>query len=853
MINNELEIVKFSSLLHDIGKFYQRADNVRSGSKMYDSKYDKLTADDYGQNGAHGKWSADFVRGSYGDEIEDLVLHHHLPSKSINPKLCGIVQKADHHSSAERIASDEKQEVLDTPLISIFSRIALNNSETDEYYIPLEKLDLNDSLYPKETTNQAMDGWNLKPDYERLWNEFINEFKLIDAENFDTVLALLKKYTSTIPSATYLSESDVSLYDHAKTTAALATCRYLFDRDSENKLTKNDDQECYLVVTGDISGIQKFIYRISSPQDAQSGMSKRLRGRSLYITLLAESIVGHLINKLNLNSSNILFCGGGRFTIIAPNTSKTIDVIEEFKEKINLFFIENFNSELYLSLVYEEASGVDKDKEKLDLKNFGKILQELNSKHFEDKKHKFSQNLEDVFKIEDVSYDDLCVVCGKGISGYKDDDKKICAECAAHEELGQAVANSRYMVKYENDGEIEGSNFFIDLLNIGYIFKKSKKDVIKLVNKYPEISFTVYILNSTDFTYLIDEVTSDNVSFDFKFLGNNVPNIKGQPLYFEHLAKISKGANKLGVLKMDVDNLGKIFSNGFNHLNKDNNFSSISRVSSLSFYLDLFFSGLINEILDEFKVFIAPCDDCADKFDEIELEFERDEDTIIKKSVYRPKDGAEICDKCIENAVSTIYVNYSGGDDLLVVGPYDDIIKFSESFQSKFKKWTANNDSINISAGINISGAKFPIGKAAILADNNLEKSKECGRNKITLFNEILSWKSNGLQKGFYDLLDFAEELESYAESKKVSKSIVYSLLKIWESRSNVKSIEVNNEKDWHNNVNEKISKKAYVPLLKYKLRLISDRTLRNELDKKTMKFMPWIKVPVSWVSLRLR
>ena len=277
MLNNELEIVKFSSLLHDIGKFYQRADNVRSGSKMYDSKYDKLTADDYGQNGAHGKWSADFVRGSYGDEIEDLVLHHHLPSKSINPKLCGIVQKADHHSSAERIASDEKQEVLDTPLISIFSRIALNNSETDDYYIPLEKLDLKDSLYPKETTNQAMEGWNLKPDYERLWNEFINEFNLIDAENFDTVLALLKKYTSTIPSATYLSESDVSLYDHAKTTAALATCRYLFDRDSENKLTKNDDQECYLVVTGDISGIQKFIYRISSPQDAQSGMSKRLR------------------------------------------------------------------------------------------------------------------------------------------------------------------------------------------------------------------------------------------------------------------------------------------------------------------------------------------------------------------------------------------------------------------------------------------------------------------------------------------------------------------------------------------------------------------------------------------------
>ena len=101
--------------------------------------------------------------------------------------------------------------------------------------------------------------------------------------------------------------------------------------------------------------------------------------------------------------------------------------------------------------------------------------------------------------------------------------------------------------------------------------------------------------------------------------------------------------------------------------------------------------------------------------------------------------------------------------------------------------------------------------------------------------------------------MDFAEELESYAENKKISMGIVYSLLKIWESRSNVKSIEINNENDWYNDVNERISKRAYVPMLKYKLRLISDRTLRNELDKKTMKFMPWIKVPVSWVSLRLR
>jgi CRISPR-associated protein Csm1 len=88
----------------------------------------------------------------------------------------------------------------------------------------------------------------------------------------------------------------------------------------------------------------------------------------------------------------------------------------------------------------------------------------------------------------------------------------------------------------------------------------------------------------------------ENVSFDFKVLANSIPNIGGKPLYFNHLAEISKGANKLGVLKMDVDNLGLIFSKGFAQIGG----ASISRISSLSFYLDLFFSGMINQIVSKF-------------------------------------------------------------------------------------------------------------------------------------------------------------------------------------------------------------------------------------------------------------
>ena len=231
----------------------------------------------------------------------DLVLYHHNHTKSNYPDLCSILKKADHHSASEREDIDDTQEVNKSPLISLFSKIVLEgNDKVDEQYIPLNKLSLDDGSFNnlKPTAKKdTMGGWNLVPEYNRLWNEFNSEFELIQNKtDFNTLLALLKKYASTMPSAAYKSKSDISLYDHSKTTAALAVSRYLFNRDGDVKLTQNNDLNCYLAIEGDISGIQKFIFKISSPQEAQSGMSKRLRGRSLYLTLLCDAIATFLYN-----------------------------------------------------------------------------------------------------------------------------------------------------------------------------------------------------------------------------------------------------------------------------------------------------------------------------------------------------------------------------------------------------------------------------------------------------------------------------------------------------------------------------------------------------------------------------
>ena len=203
-------------------------------------------------------------------EIEELILYHHHPPKSAFVETTKILQKADQHSSKERQKSGKKKEVKKEPLISVFSKVNLEqNQSINEYYVPLRKLTTDSSeFFPKPSKPEAMEGWNLQDSYKQLWNEFQKESETIKNQtDFNTLYYLTKKYTSLIPSAAYVDEPDISLFDHSKTTAALATCLYHYHQ--EHQQIPSDEENCYLVINGDLSGIQDFIYKISSPQEAQ--------------------------------------------------------------------------------------------------------------------------------------------------------------------------------------------------------------------------------------------------------------------------------------------------------------------------------------------------------------------------------------------------------------------------------------------------------------------------------------------------------------------------------------------------------------------------------------------------------
>jgi CRISPR-associated protein Csm1 len=281
--------------------------------------------------------------------------------------------------------------------------------------------------------------------------------------------------------------------------------------------------------------------------------------------------------------------------------------------------------------------------------------------------------------------------------------------------------------------------------------------------------------------------------------------------------------------------------------------------------LDLFFAGYLNNIVREHYVYVNLCANCKqklkDKTREIEIEITESgekENTVVY--AVNPEFENVLCDNCKseENRITKVYVIYSGGDDLLMVGPWDAIVEVGTDIRSLFKEFACNNESLNISGGIFICEPKYPIGRAVTIADEHLDLAKthlpagngEPLKNSIGLFNECVCWDDlpGHQKKGFNSLFELAKELEEMYEKGEVSKGFVYSLLRMWGRSFNkfgddLRKIE-----------NRRIAEHEHVPLLKYQLaRTFKDKDKRAVVENGIKSYMPWIRIPVSWVSLRTR
>ncbi|MCX7926525.1 MAG: type III-A CRISPR-associated protein Cas10/Csm1 [Candidatus Omnitrophica bacterium] len=557
------------ALLHDIGKFVQRAsDNPRQykhtswGQKWFEEKLaEKLTP----------------IFGDLIHQISSKIGCHHDGEKYIS--------LADNLSAGmDRIAleKEEKGDPFSARLISIFSKISLSPHPKQTKYHSLAVLgeqNLQETFPIDEEKCTCLQ-------YSSILEKFEKELQELDFRNLsflsviNQIYFLLWKYTWCIPSAAYEDDPDVSLFDHLRTTAAITTCLYDYQQDNPTEIL-DLNTEAFQLIAADISGIQNYIFEVLTQEGK---VAKRLRARSLYVQLISEIAAHKIIHNFNLGICNILSLAGGNFYVLVPNLRDTPQKIEKIEKEFAEWSYRNFKAEMTITIERISFGGIQFFRYN-DL--LGSLKQNMQIKKY----RPFSSILttenkwKDNFLLEEILVDDerICQSCHKHAAVTENKEKeKLCSFCYNDEKLGEEIPKANFIAFFDN----QENGYPI----LGYSFR--------LLTDYSEASsaYLIYALNDTSFTKL---------GIGFKFLTNHIPTFgkikcnisehhhsESQPLFFECLGALAKGDGVIGYFKADVDNLGKILKEGFRR-------PSISRYVFFSNMLEIFFSGYLQKTLEK--------------------------------------------------------------------------------------------------------------------------------------------------------------------------------------------------------------------------------------------------------------
>jgi hypothetical protein len=202
------------------------------------------------------------------------------------------------------------------PLLSIFSRVVKPDGKGDvpERYWQAEALSLKQVAAPVEEEKGR------QADRKGLWDGFAKDVRKLPAEDADTRFEsfthLLHKHAWAVPCS--YGEPGVSLYEEFRALSALVHASRRGARPANR----------FLLVGGDVPGIQKTIYTITS-----KGAAKGLRGRSFFIQLLGDAVIRCLLDRLDLPETNVVYAAGGNFMLLAPEGVE--EKVGEIAGKIN--------------------------------------------------------------------------------------------------------------------------------------------------------------------------------------------------------------------------------------------------------------------------------------------------------------------------------------------------------------------------------------------------------------------------------------------------------------------------------------------------------------------------------------
>lgn len=410
------------------------------------------------------------------------------------------------------------------------------------------------------------------------------------------------------------------------------------------------------LIKGDISGIQEFIFNVSSKKAART-----LKLRSYIIHLISQICVDRI--KKDFPNANEISSSGGNFFIEVE--ADELDIKAKIKKIQDDIDQDLYMNEFHLILAYSI----------FDINAFKQVNKKSNAAKLQ--KFQFSERAFIPFITEsenrNISFDII-----DRDSGY----------------------NQKFLgVKLKD---------------------KLNKDKQLILDGLP--IWTNELIQENK--YWIDRLSNDD----------DTPQ-KGRLISFEQLsefAKLRTGTSKIGVLKIDIDNLSDLFEKCDFHSNR---FAQISKV------LAAYFNMGVQEIAE---------------------------------NIY----GNDQKDKAAHLS-QNIYTVFSNGDDCFYIGAWDSIFEFAKIYQECFTSYVKQQatlllpegiKTLTISAALDMFDAHHSMVRLAETINDQLDNAKKHNhhaKNTISFLGQCISWAD------FAEIHQIKDSLFKIINNDKAAKSLL--------------------------------------------------------------------------------
>ncbi len=504
----------------------------------------------------------------------------------------------------------------------------------------------------------------------------------------EALFFILQRYAWALPSPL----EAVALYDFARIHAALTAAQ----------AAEPDGTFC--LVGGDLSGVQEFIYSVPA-----RGAAKQLRGRSFYLQLLTDACAHFVLTEAGMPLCNLLYAGGGRFYALLPGSSTTR--LNEWRRSLGQHLLAAHHGTLYLALgatepftaAYENetqwqhlTTALDADKRRrfaaLGSTTFAQLFaprqpQPPRDENAEEILDRMGESLEQLGSS--LSRAKVLILESQQARPFAPDER----EHDYRDVLSRLGLRMLLRDEYGHNGRIAQQQQRILRLNDISDAEALPDDAIK------GMRYTV--------TEARRATATDVRAYYERGLDANgqEPLEVGNVLPFTYLAETSHGVGRIGVLRMDVDDLGDLFGT---KLDRPPGIAALAATAALSAALSRFFEGWVEALCHEFN----------------------------------------------QGDNGGIYAVYSGGDDLFLVGSWHLMPALARRIRDDFAQYILGRrlriderPPVTLSAGITLHNAGYPLYQAAADADEALDAAKRFSRpgghrkDAITFLGQTLGWE----------------------------------------------------------------------------------------------------------------